>query len=75
MRFGKEFIMKSANLILVAGALVVGSMPVITPASAEMERKVIIKHDGGFDRGCRTMRVVKEGFGGHRVVTVKKVCR
>ena len=65
--------MKLASLALATlGALAVTVPLAATPASAEIVRKSVSFHGGGF-HGCKTVRVVKQGFGGRRV-SVRKIC-
>ena len=65
--------MKFASLALAAlGTLAVTVPLAATPASAELVRKSVSYRGGGF-HGCKTVRVVKQGFGGRRV-EVRKIC-
>ena len=65
--------MKIASFALaLAGSLALALPMVATPASADMVRKSVTYHGGPF-HGCKTVRVVKKGFGGRRVM-VRKIC-
>ncbi len=66
--------MKRLTMILAAaGGLAVAMPAMTTPASAYVVRRVVTHHVGPFGHGCRTVRTVRNGFAGRRVI-VRKVC-
>ncbi len=66
--------MKIASPALaVFGVLAIAVPTLVTSANAEVIRKSETIHRGGFGHGCKTIRTVKQGPGGRRVV-VRKVC-
>ena len=67
--------MKKLLATLAAVGCLAGTLAVTaTPADAYVVKKVIHNHRGPFGHGCRTVRTVKNGFRGRRVI-VRHVCR
>lgn len=67
--------MKIASLaIALVGTLAVAAPILATPADAYVVRKSVHVHRGPFGHGCKTVRTVKNGIHGRRVI-VKHVCR
>ena len=56
------------------GSFAIFAATLSSPAAADVVRKTVVVHHGMIGHGCRTVRTVRQGFGGKRVI-VRKICR
>lgn len=67
--------MRQLSLVAaIIGCAAFANAAALTTASAEVVSKTVTMHHGAYGHGCRTVRTVKHGMMGKRVV-VRKICR